>query len=431
MLVEFSVKNYKSIRDEQILSMVASNYYHENEDTLIREQIPSMANTNFLPSALILGANASGKSTLLNALGVLKKIVLESMSRRPGAGVIYAPFALDDVSSQKETEFAITFIINNVRHDYELSYKDKLVIEESLSVYPKGREQIWYKRYYDNDKKKTLCETTPRYLKVPNDVIDVLRDDVPFLSMLIMINHEQIRPIAKWFAEELIIIDRNPEVSQEDLRRYSEELLEGLQGSDVMRASFMKLIKDSDFGILDGQVVDRPSLIAGETRQQTASDISAPNQKKMVQFTHRGENTDHSFSIDEESAGTRRLFEIAGPIIAALDGGNTLVIDELDSSMHPILVEELINLFQSKQINKKNAQMICAVHTTSMLMQGLMRRDEIWFTKKTRDGSTTLYSLSDFKPRKGESVDYGYLFGRYGAIPVVPKLFGLQEDTLL
>jgi hypothetical protein len=430
MLIEFSVKNFRSIRDEQTLSLVASNYYTENREVLIDTKLPGLAKTSLLPCAVVFGANASGKSTLIYALATLKNIVLTAFNADPGKALPYVPFALDTTSSSAATEFSVVFTADGVRYAYMLSYGAGLVLEESLAAYPNGKEQLWFYRSFDAEKHTTSYKPNARYLKVPADIIDVLREDVPFLSMLIKLNYPSIKPLAKWFAEGLAVVDRGPEVPQDLLRQFSTNMLKGSVGNAQMRNTLMNMIKRADFGILDGQVVPVPAPEISDEIKKMLPDGLFDNMKdaewEAIQFAHQGKEASQFFSIDAESAGTRRLFELAGPIADVLESAKTVVIDELDSSMHPLLVNEIIRLFQSHITNTNGAQLICTVHSTSTMEKGLLRRDQIWFTKKRRYGSTDLYPLSDYKPRKDESVEASYLTGRYDAIPVIPELFGYR-----
>jgi len=430
MLIEFAVKNFKSIRDEQTLSLVASNYYSESEESLIKRELPGLANLSYLPCSVILGANASGKTSMIWALALLQQMIQMSFSQQPGSGLLYFPFQLDKESRTKPTEYRLVFVVQEVRYEYSLSYNRTTVLEESLSAYPKGRRQQWFYRQFDETVRCTTITTHPKYLDVPSEITDLLRYDALFLSLLIRINHGGIQQIANWFTDQLAVINREPGVPQDLLRNFSINLLDGTAGTDEMRSKFTDIIKKADFGILQSEVVTSPvpeipvevlpMFPPGMVEQLKNQDW------KTVQFLHQGQETTQEFGYDEESAGTRRLFELAGPIVDVLENGKTVLVDELDASMHPLLVQELVKLFQNSSINKRGAQLIFTAHDTTVLERGLLRRDQIWFIKKRYDGSSVLYPLSDYKPRKKESIADGYLVGRYDAVPAVPRLFGLE-----
>jgi AAA15 family ATPase/GTPase len=427
MLIEFTVKNFKSLRDEQTLSMVASNYFSENKDDLIKKDIPGMSKYKFLPCSVILGSNASGKTSLLQAIATLQRMVLSSFEQKPGYGLLYAPFRLDKKHKNEPTEFTIVFEVQTVRFEYSVSYTQSTVISESLAAFPKAREQLWFERNYNHETKQSKCKTHSRYLNVPTEITELLRDDTLFLSLLIRLNYESIKQIASWFTNQLAVVDRTPDVPQEPLRNYSIDLLDGKTGTDEMRRKMKDIIREADFGILDGEVVKAPAPeIPVEWESLLPPDFKDADWK-TVQFIHQGEDGTHTFSYDEESAGTKRLFEIAGPIIDVLESGKTVLIDEMDASMHPLLVREIVGLFQSHKTNPYNAQLLFTAHDSNVLEHGLLRRDQIWFTKKRRDGSSVLYPLSDYKIRTRDAIASGYLVGRYDAIPVIPKLFGLDE----
>ncbi|MDR1422732.1 MAG: ATP-binding protein [Coriobacteriales bacterium] len=435
MLIEFSVKNFKSLRDEQTLSLVASNYYSELNESLIRKELPGLSNLNYLPCSVILGANASGKTSMIQALGLLQQMIQMSFSQQPGNGLLYSPYRLGKDMRTKPTEYHLTFVAQEVRFEYFLSHNRTTVLEESLSAYPKGRQQQWYSRHFDQATNRTKMTTHPTYLDVPSEITGIVRDDALFLSLLIRLNHSGVQQVAHWFADQLAIIDRAPEVPQDLLRNYSTNLLDGESGTDEMRSKFTDIIKKADFGIVKSEVVSAPAPeFLTEIVPMLSPDMleQLKNQDwKTVQFTHQGQDAVHQFGYDEESAGTRRLFELAGPIVDVLENGKTVLIDELDASMHPLLVQELVRLFQNSLINKSGAQLIFTAHDTTVLEYGLLRRDQIWFIKKRYDGSSLLYPLSDYKPRKKETVADGYLVGRYDAVPAVPRFFGLEQGKAL
>jgi AAA15 family ATPase/GTPase len=132
--------------------------------------------------------------------------------------------------------------------------------------------------------------------------------------------------------------------------------------------------------------------------------------------------------LNEESTGTQRLFALAAPVLDVLRDGRVLIIDELDSSLHPLLVRQLIGMFHNSRINKNKAQLVFSTHDTSLLDQSIFRRDQVWFTEKDSDQATNLYPLTDFSPRKNEALEKGYLMGRYGAVPFFKEIPSLLID---
>ena len=148
------------------------------------------------------------------------------------------------------------------------------------------------------------------------------------------------------------------------------------------------------------------------------------NEYRTVVLEHSGHESAMRVDLNDESDGTRQLFGLSGHIAQALEYGSTLFVDEIDSSLHPIIVREIIESFLNPESNPKNAQLIFTAHNPCLLERGLLRRDQVWFTEKSRNGSTSLYPLSDFRPRTDEAISSGYLVGRYSATPVVPECFG-------
>ena len=165
-----------------------------------------------------------------------------------------------------------------------------------------------------------------------------------------------------------------------------------------------------------------PSNIPQGVKEKMIRDLQEKG-VPLIRFQHR-DNQDHPvfFHFSDESDGTQKLFAFSGPWLDVLEKGRILFVDELDTSLHPLLVRFLIENFHNEKTNKNNAQLVFTTHDTSILDTDLFRRDQIWFVEKDRENATKLYPLSDFSPRKGEAIEKWYLKGRYGALPVIRDL---------
>ena len=411
MLLEFRVKNFRSLRDEQVLSLVAST----TDKALSTHAMPSgvRAAPLILRSAVIYGPNAGGKSNLVKALQYMRGVVVESASViQPGQAFNVQPFRLDAESIAQPTEFEVTFVLDGVRYQYGFTLTAGRIIDEFLLVYKAFKPQQWFVRKYDSATDKDIYEFGPSLKGQKNLWEGATRPNALFLSMAVQLNSEQLRPIFDWFASKLAIFN---DISPLDSQR-SVELLRHPEGKRAM----CDFLVAADISIADINVVSRKV-----TGLSTSIDLSTGVQKNEIteqkveelQFHHVTDKGKALFSLQEESSGTQRLFYLAGPIMDMLDKGRTLIVDELDSSLHPLLVRRLVELFHNPEINSKGAQLIFSTHDTSLLDRELFRRDQIWFVEKDRDQASKLYPLSDFSPRNKEALERGYLLGRYGALP--------------
>lgn len=411
MLLDFRVKNFRSLRDEQVLSLVAA------KDKTLQElnTMPSgiKAAPTLLRSAVIYGPNAGGKSNLIKALQYMRAVVAESASvMQPGQTFAVQPFRLDVESSAMPTEFEVTFILDGVRYQYGFALTAQRVTSEHLLVYKAFKPQQWFERHYDPEKNKDHYEFGPG-LKGQKSVWEgATRPNALFLSMAVQLNSDQLRPLFDWFINRLAIFNDITPLSPQ----FSVEMLRSPDGKEAI----CNFLKAADVSISNIDVVNRKvpgqsihfDMAAGKTEVRTED-----QEINELQFHHVTEHGNAVFGLADESMGTRNLLFLTGPVLDILNKGLTLVVDELDSSLHPLLVRRLVELFHSPTINTKGAQIIFSTHDTSLLDQDIFRRDQVWFVEKDRDQSSKLYPLSDFSPRKNEALERGYLMGRYGALP--------------
>ena len=422
MLVEFRVKNFRSLRDEQVLSMVASKDKTSQDTHTIATGIK--AAPTLLRSAVIYGANASGKSNLIKALQTMRGVVIESASViQPGQTYAVQPFRLDAESAGQPTDFEVTFLLGGVRYQYGFAMTQQRIVREHLLVYKAFKPQKWFERYFDADTGKDVYEFGSG-LKGPKNVWEgATRPNALFLSMAVQLNSDALRPVFDWFAGKLVIFNEqaqlNPQISIQKLK-----LAEG-------RKEICNFLSAADISIADIDVVTRKvpgqavhfDLVAGKTEVR-----SEEVEEHQLRFHHTTQNGKAVFDLGDESAGTRNLLFLSGPVLDILSQGLTLVIDELDTSLHTLLVRELVQLFHNPKANAGGAQLIFTTHDTSLLdAPDLLRRDQVWFVEKNRDQSTALVGLSEFSPRKNEALERGYLMGRYGGVPILSHGLGLNH----
>lgn len=412
MLVEFRVKNFRSLRDEQVLSLVAST-----DKTLLDTHALGTglkAAPYLLKSAVVYGANASGKSNLIKALQYMSRVVLESAALQPGQMFDrLQPFKLDAASGNQSTEFEVTFIIDGVRYQYGFAMNSQRIVSEHLLVYKAFKPQRWFERHFDAANGKDVYDFGPGLKGAKTVWEGATRPNALFLSMAVQLNSDALRPVFDWFANRLVIVNEQSPLSPQ----FSVQMLK----QEAQRKAIGEFLRAADISIADIEVVSRPAMaysihfdLATGKREEGASEQAVDE----VKFHHVTEQGQAVFDLMDESSGTRDLLFLAGPILDILDKGLTLLVDELDTSLHTLLVQALVRLFHRPEANTGGAQIIFTTHDTSLLdAYGLFRRDQIWFVEKRPDQSSSVYPLLDFSPRKSEALERGYLQGRYGALP--------------
>jgi len=409
MLLEFRVRNYRSIRDEIVVSFVASKEKKLADTHLASTGITSIPHV--LRSAVVYGPNASGKSTLLLALHYMRSVVAESATvLQPGQTFNVQPFRLDAEYAKQPTEFEITFLLGGVRHQYGFSLTPERIVDEWLLVYRAAKPQQWFRRSFNEETQSSDYEfsthlTGPRKLWQ-----ETTRPNALFLSTAAQLNSELLGPIFRWLVEQPVYFG----AGLSPLPDLTTQLLQ----TEVGKRAVRDFLASADISISDVVSVPRPG-----SHHQILIGPDGPKFSReereiiMPQFVHKTEHGSATFELHEESEGTQRLYALIAPVLEVLKNGRLLIVDELDRSLHPLLVRRLVRMFHQPELNPLGAQLLFSTHDTSLLDRTLFRRDQIWFTEKDQDQATRLYPLSDFSPRETEAWEKGYLIGRYGAVP--------------
>ena len=402
MLVQFSVTNYKTFKDKATLSLVASNY---DKDTRVAENI--VVNEKYklrlLKSAVVYGPNASGKTKLFEAMITMQTFVFRSYEWSLKEWLILVePFKLNTKSETESAEFEVVFLFNGVLYRYGFKVNKTNIISEWLYHKPKTKEtEIFYREGENITSNKTHF---PKGELIKS--IKLLRPNVLLLSLAASLNDEVAKLIVDWF-KIFNITSGTEEI------RYRQFTIRQMQNEED-RKNVLDFIQSADVGINDIHL-------------KMGNDQGGENMFPDVLTFHKKYDEDKHyiesipFMLDkDESTGTQKIMSLSGPILDSLAHGKTLVIDELDSKLHPNLVAGIISLFNSAEKNPNNAQLIFNTHNTNLLSSRLFRRDQVWFTQKNRMGEASLYSLADFKTdqvRKDEAFEDNYIQGKYGAIP--------------
>ena len=413
MLIEFNVRNYRSIHSNQTLSMVAA----KDDSLLATNCIQSgMSSIPYLVrSAVLYGVNASGKSNLIFALIFMRHMVETSaVATIEGQTIPVSPFLFNIETSNQPSEFEITFIEQGIRYQYGFSLNATRIIREWLLVYVERKPQCWFEREYNPETQKYNWNFGSHLhgSKQRSLWSESTRANALFLSTAVNLNSEQLRPIFNWFVQKLVVFPSNtqplPFLTMEYIKNnmHKSELLQLFQAADLA-------ITDVEFKTQRGAKIDF-RVEAGKPPLVFSQEVVQP----IATLFHKAKNN-HNIGINlaEESQGTQRFFAFGGPILDILKAGKILVIDELDSSFHLKMVHFIINLFHNESLNQNNAQLIFSTHNTALLDNHIFRRDQIWFMEKDSELSSHLFPLTDFSPRKEEALEKGYLMGRYGALP--------------
>ena len=399
MLLRFRTRNFRSIRDEVELSLAAANI-----SDLAEAVIDSpFAERGVLRAAAIYGANASGKSNVLRALQFMRSAVARSQRLWSPEGVPQDPFLLDAESAKLPSFFEVSLVLDDVRYEYGFELDAKRVVREWLHAYPTPRRQVWFERTGDDF-------SFGKFLVGENAVIQGLtRPNSLFLSAAAQNNHDQLLRVYRWFSPQPSFEATN----RTHLFQYTAALADDVRYKDVIA----DMIGAADLGIERFEI--QPSDEEGTLKTTLSMNFSWRTERsRRVKFFHRtaaGESI--QMPLATESDGTLAYFALLGPIAQVLLAGGLLAIDEITSSVHPLLARNIVGFFNSPETNQRGAQLIFTTHDATLLDSGLLRRDQVWFTEKDGAGATHLYPLTDFKPRRGENVRTGYLQGRYGGIP--------------
>lgn len=433
VLLAFRAKNVRSFRDEFEFSLLSTRLAEESAVRLVTWREGGRP-IGVLPVAGVFGANASGKTNVVKAMDDMRAHVLHSFrAGSPTGGIHRRPFLLDPAAQRTPSRFEVDLVLDGVRHEYGFAVDDQRVLEEWAYRYPHGKAvRLFHRRGSD-------VELGSSERVKARAVIELLRPNALFLSTAASANHPVLLPVYAWFARNL----RLAEVSS---RQFRQALTAQLLDEDASRERVLALLRAADLGVtgakrhrLDPAMKERLQravrILAGQEGEAADSEEGPAFPDLGVRLTHRGAAGEVELDVQDESLGTLVWFGLVGPVVEALADGAVLLADELDASLHPSLVAELIRLFQDPRSNPRRAQLVFNSHDATILGDSVgdrpIGRDQVWFTEKHSDGSTRLYSLADFDPRKEEAIGRRYLAGRYGATPILSRQeFGATAELI-
>lgn len=416
MLLQFNLKNYKSFKDENVLSMIAGAD-QSHEDILI-----PFRNERVLPSVSIYGANASGKTNINKALVFAIRFVRTCNSMQVTDKINVVPFLLDDESKNNKSRFDFIFVHEGIKYEYGFTVNQEKVFEEYLYEYRTHKASKIFERT-DVNQYSFSSATKKLSAIVPHNT-----DNKLFLSTATQWNSELTKKAFMWFVEGIEVYDSS------NLERFFFTAMEN--GNDDNMKQFMStMMKNADMNIVGYDLsvkqgnpakIQLPPGIKFEDDfyQKVHDHLKEWQLETYHQVIKDGQVKKYVLPMQAESNGTRNLMYLAPFIKDALTLGKTMIVDEIDSGLHPLLVKYLIGLFHDRMVNKCGAQLVFNTHDISQLTLEQFRRDQIYFVEKDNfTGVSNLYSLDEYSPRKSENVQKGYMQGRYGAIPVI----GIEE----
>lgn len=421
--LSFRAENVRSFREAFELSLVATSLAEKDAVRSVAWREGGRP-VGVLSVVGVFGANASGKTNVLKVMDDMRAHVLHSFrAGNPTGGISRHPFLLDLEAKQTPSRFELDLVLEGVRHEYGFVLDDEHIVEEWTYRYPHGRSQLLFHRQGLDVELGSTERVKGRA------VTELLRPNALFLSTAASANHRALLPLYSWFG-------RNLRLAEAPSREFRQALTTELLDDDTSREQVLALLRAADLGVtgakkheLDPVMKERLQravrILAGQEGEPDGAEEGPAFEELGVRLVHRGVSGDVELDAHDESLGTLVWFGLVGPVVQALADGAVFLADELDASLHPALVAELIHLFQDPKSNPRRAQLIFNSHDATILGDSvsdrLIGRDQVWFTEKRADGGTHLYPLTELDPRKEEAVGRRYLAGRYGATPILSR----------
>ena len=395
MILSFEIANYRSFKDKTIFQMEATSAKCKAQN-LVNVSIPN-DELRLLKTSLIYGANASGKTTLIRGLYALCGEIAGTLGNQGGDNVfIYEPFALDSESANRPSSMKITYLVNGIKYDYSVKFDATSFIEERLDYYPNTKLNVkLFSRQQEGE--IAIPEYGNSLLSKDKPKFKVYKNKLLLSKFILDTPHDIITPAAKYLSSIGFANSYNSNM-KDKLWKESVKLLES---SDEYKNNLRKILGYVDLGIRNFEL---------------------PEDRKFdnISLIHSAKEPKHHNTIKMagESLGTKILFLLGPKILQSLETGFPLFIDEVDTSFHSFISDFIIKMFTSEKINPKHAQLIIVTHDITLMNEDLLRRDQIWFTEKDKNGVSSLFALSDFEDvRETTPFAKWYLASKFGAVP--------------
>ncbi|ARN29367.1 TPA: ATP-binding protein [Acinetobacter baumannii] len=409
MIIDFSIENFLSFKEQQTLSFVAEPPYDIHPEHLLDTPEKDL---KLLKTIVIYGANASGKSNFLSAIHFLKQLILNSAENKPDEKFDLIPFLLDKELKNSATSFDINFFCNEIRYNYSLVLDKSQVFHEHLNYYPKKYKKNIFSRDLNNlGEYEYSIGTDLKPKRIYEDTALKTLPNVLFLSKMVQENSQFLKPIYDWFSNTL-----SEQFSLEDTAK-------SIHSDENFKKRFLKFLENQDIDIVDINV-DKGSLaeqiiknnnFTPEVQEKILEDLKNRYYYDIKTYHRNSDNELEPFDLELESQGTRKLFALSSLLLNNYKKfEKTFYVDELSSALHPLLVKNFLKEFNHTTFN----QLICVTHDTHLINQECLRKDQIYFVEKDKSQVSSLYSLLEFNPRNDrENWELRYLSGRYGATP--------------
>ena len=406
MLLDFTVENFRSIKDKVTLSMTREKRLKELEDSDVIIKKPGRVDET-LKAAIIYGANASGKSNIIESLRFMDYFVWSSAKEQSGEKIDFDPFIFCKKTKNKPSMFEIKFKINrkNYRYGFEVDSKKihkEWLFEDNKHIFLRELQNI---EINSNDKDA-------------KDVVTKTKENTLFLSACAQWNVAFAKNIIDNFFSKINVVSGIFD------KRYISATHGFINESEENKQKIIDLLKNSDTGITNFEIEETNIEDLNLPKETLSKITNKSDHKKIINFNMK-HGTLGELPLNKESEGTKKLFNLSGSFFDAVQKDDILIIDEFDARLHPLLAINLVKLFYKLS---KNAQLIITSHDTNLLSNKIFRRDQVWFTEKNNSQETDLYSLAEYKIRNDEKYEKNYLNGKYGAIPFLGAFDFTEED---
>lgn len=429
MIIDFKVSNFRSLKNEVDFTLKADSLKSKSDNTFTVDLVNDV-NINLLKTAVIYGANASGKSNFIKAFLAFVWLVRNSSKFEIDLKKIncYEPFELDVNYENAPSIFKMDFILNNVKYHYSISYIKNEIIEEILDSAPKGQMANLYTRKKTEDLEYDIIDfgknLTDR--KIPKKIF---KNQLYISKFGVDYPHEQLTKVYQYFAN-INVWNAADKFTISDLSKEISELISQSENTNL-KNRLSKLIRISDTKIeeIDSKELNREDFqITDQLPKEIVDKFYESNKIRTFSY-HKQYDNERFVKLKEfdfnkkESTGTKVLFALGGKILQALESGGIVVFDELDNSLHPKLCKFLIRLFNSKISNPKNAQLIFATHEVTLLDKDVFRKDQIWFAEKNKYGVTDIFCANEFEGlRDDTNFELWYRTGKFGGNPKIKEV---------
>lgn len=432
MILNISIKNFRSFKDEVVFSLAAESSKSKENNIFVQPLAQGESSVRLNNSALLFGANASGKSNMFNALFSIVKFITSTKTEAGKTIQLYQPFLFEENSKNQPVEFYIEFVnTDNIKYRYELTVGEKSVLKENLYNWPNNKRTLLFERMVPDDP-NAFTHIGKLGQSLDNSTISVFQNQAILSKFGQDTPNEILTSVYIYFTNIRILNISNSKM----FAGFTNEITELFSKNRILLNRMNALLAHADTGVkavtiqeVDEEKFKFPDELEKDVRQKLLNMYKYKTVAVHNNFIDQEPAGDGYLPFSEESSGTKQLFTIGGAILDALDKGKSIFIDEMDIYLHTNVSKMLITLFQNKHINNKNAQLVVATHDVNLLDRTLFRKDQIWFTEKDKYGVSSLYTLQDFTDvREDTPFDKWYMAGKFGAVPVIKSLESLFKD---